>query len=315
VCFSCVLNRTDRLIHSLGPRVLTLISSSNTMASTPSSSTPDDGIGASKANQDILLDFLELATEGVELDKLYPSLQFDPSKPDLNKPRSYLVRCDLDFRRSPSTFPTEISKVAYASNGLQGTALVWFLNLLRPGQLSNPRSPTGSWDLFRERFLKDFYDTKSRAQAAIELRTYKLRSTAPRDVASFNVHFNELVYQCNYPDEDVQALYWDSIPSELRIYLLQIQLTSDLTQLQRATEELAIALPSRAPLRQVLSSPWPAPGASKTTTPPNARTDATSIVPTIRPPLTQEEKDRRAREDLCRYCGVLCVGWGKTIIR
>lgn len=250
-----------------------------------------------------------------------------------NEVRTFISKCQLNFRAQPGRFATEDAKVTFAASYMQGDAYRWLEAYLSTDPAAQPLW-LRTWLLFAEKLVNTFGDPDEVRTAARKL--HELHQT--RSAATYAAEFRRLNSFLNWHDSELVYLFQKNLKPVLKDELAHHPLPQTLAEL----EALAIQLDNRIHVRDMERKTEDGTKTSKSQInprndkdrrrdqdngrytrdsftnyskagpPPSNSSDGprpmeldatrkTRIIP--RGPLTDQEKDHRRKHNLCMYCG------------
>lgn len=199
-----------------------------------------------------------------------------------------------------------------------GPAKLWVLPLFEQLQQAS-RSPDPAernslpahlqdWQVFSKRFMDHFHNPQDRARAREQFNRISQRTTT-RD---YTLHFNELRARLgDVPESAAMDTYFSGLKDHLKPYL-SLNRPDNLSDLQEAAHTLDDATSGNRTRNLTYASPhyptterpaWTSAlpqGGGSQVIPMDVDTIKT---PTRKGPLSQEERERRFKNNLCMYCG------------
>lgn len=208
--------------------------------------------------------------------------------------RGFLTQCALAFQLHPSSFPTEESKVAYITTLLSGKALVW---------------ATAVWEKdfnvchdasdFMAQVQAVFGHPTSRRESAKRLLQLK---QGKRSAAEYAIEFRTLATEAGWEGECLMTTFYHGLQDHLKDALVNREWGRTLEELITLTSELDLRSRERRRERMASSQFFVSlPKAPGTSRPPPR--EAEEPMQLGRSRISQEEKERRRRENCCFYCG------------
>ena len=249
----------------------------------------------------------------------------------------FVTRCSHHFMNDPTRYSTGRDQVMFAGSFMEGPAYSWFSELLRDAKLSphNPPPELDSWDRFEQGLIDNFGDPDVLRNKERELR--RLRQVT--SVAVYNAEFRRLNGFLKWDDRNLLGMYYDHLkeviqdgialivdkPKTLeKAMALALQLDNRQAEKISARKNNQITPSQRNP-NPTWSSPSPIPGSNPPpyrAPPPPFRLPTTPVAQSFpapaadgstpmeldattprRGPVPEEERLRRVRLGLCRYCG------------
>uniref|UniRef100_A0A8C6LKA3 CCHC-type domain-containing protein n=1 Tax=Nothobranchius furzeri TaxID=105023 RepID=A0A8C6LKA3_NOTFU len=206
--------------------------------------------------------------------------------------RSFLLLCDLVFKRSPDTFSSDPIKISFIVGLLRGKALLWAEARSRqPGFLLGPL----------HEFLSEFsqiFDTPDNP-AEIARKIWSLRQ-GRLTVLDFAIEFRTLASISTLDDASLRAAFSQSLSDDLQDQLAFCPDSENLESLISLASRIERRLKDRRRVSRHLPS-ISAPEMSSRT--PVELVSQPEPMQLGRAQLTPEEKLRRRTASLCLYCG------------
>lgn len=198
----------------------------------------------------------------------------------------FLLQCNRVFQLFPGAFPTGLTQVGLITSLLTDAALTWVSPLLKSGD-----PILQDLDLFSTAFTAAFADTDK-----IERDTRRLDSlTMTTTVQDYVRKFRELSADLGYNDVALRGRFVGGLPDTINDLLLSMPppATFDVLVSQALTigGRLAARQEARTENRRQQLNRFPRP--QQADAPPNGAP---------RGPLTDVERLRRRRENLCMFC-------------
>lgn len=212
-----------------------------------------------------------------------------------SKFRGFVNQIRLIIRMQPMRYPTEETQVGLIGTLLSGTALSWFSPLVEKD--SPLLQDFGS---FLEEFTNTFGETDKERTATTKIRSLQQRSRA---ASVYAAEFRQLACDVDWDDKALISAFRWGLRDDVKDLLLNLTdpttLSEAITQAVRCDNRLF----ERRQERRSLSGPYRVDTATPTrqihaSMPEPMQIDASKVLK-----LSQEEKDRRRKEDLCLYCG------------
>jgi hypothetical protein len=251
--------------------------------------------------------------------------QFDGRKPE--KLSGFIFLCHLAFQDRPRSFASDSVKVNYAISFLTGPALAYFEPKVSEVAFGAPRPEWwDSWEQFCIELEDNFGPPDPTGDAADKLAN--LRMADSQHFPSFLIEFNKYSSLSHWGEAALHYRLYDALllclQDELcrlengkpRTLLLLKTMAQQIDQQYWARKaELDRKKTSAARTPAAPTTPAATPGRSNNAprnpapagaTPAPAQTTAPSTGTsggTQREKLTQDERNRRLRENLCLYCG------------
>jgi hypothetical protein len=237
-------------------------------------------------------------------DSSAPSLAPSFGKLKGNKPDEYsgrrdqtndfLAQCTLYFRINPMA---ETEKVAFAASYLRGAAFKWFGTY----ELSNGMIAT--FADFKSALLRAFGETDAAEKAKAALR--KLKQT--KACSQYNSDFNRLVAEAGYSTSDDNILidvYQEGLKMEVRTLMLSLPIRKTLQETMNDAMQCDDRIYQLNQSKRGQGNLLLPRAAAPTNGPVPMEIDAVTVNTHIQQgKLTEEERDRRKRENLCAYDG------------
>ncbi len=212
-----------------------------------------------------------------------------------SKFRGFVNQIRLIVRMQPLRYPTEETQVGLIGTLLSGTALSWFSPLVEKN------SPLlQDFDGFIEEFTNTFGETDKARTAATKLRSLQQRSRA---ASAYAAEFRQLACDVDWDNNALISAFRWGLRDDVKDLLLNLPdpmtLSEAITQAVRCDNRLFERRQERrsssGPFRVDATIPMRQNNVSK---PEPMQIDSSKILR-----LSQEEKDRRRKENLCMYCG------------
>ncbi|KAL0150331.1 hypothetical protein M9458_054333 [Cirrhinus mrigala] len=216
-----------------------------------------------------------------------PRLAF-PEKFDgtATKCKGFLLQCSLFVNQQPHLYPTDECKISFVTSLLSGRALEWATPVWR---LDRPTFP--SFAYFLQEFKKVFQPCTESGDAGEQIMALR---QGRRTAADYALSFRTLAAQSGWNDGPLKLHYRKGLHPDLQMELACRDEDLTLDQYIELSIRVDNLMRSRKPVRPfqpvfrstLTGEPAPEPmqlGATK---------------------LTQEERERRLRGNLCLYCGL-----------
>ncbi|KAL0192360.1 hypothetical protein M9458_010656 [Cirrhinus mrigala] len=216
-----------------------------------------------------------------------PRLAF-PEKFDgtATKCKGFLLQCSLFVNQQPHLYPTDECKISFVTSLLSGRALEWATAVWR---LDRPTFP--SFAYFLQEFKKVFQPCTESGDAGEQIMALR---QGRRTAADYALSFRTLAAQSGWNDGPLKLHYRKGLHPDLQMELACRDEDLTLDQYIELSIRVDNLMRSRKPVRPfqpvfrstLTGEPAPEPmqlGATK---------------------LTQEERERRLRGNLCLYCGL-----------
>jgi hypothetical protein len=208
--------------------------------------------------------------------------------------KDFLAQCTLYFRINPMS---ESEKVAFAASYLRGAAFKWF------GTYELNNGMIATFADFRAALQRAFGETDAAEKAKAALR--KLKQT--KACSQYNSDFNRLVAEAGYSSSDDNILidvYQEGLKMEVRTLMLSLPVRRTLQETMNDAmqcDDRIFQLNQSKRGQGNLLLPRAAAPANE---PVPMEIDAVNVnTHNLQGRLTQAEKDRRTRENLCVYDG------------
>ncbi|KAL2102437.1 hypothetical protein ACEWY4_001605 [Coilia grayii] len=208
--------------------------------------------------------------------------------------RGFLTQCALSFQLHPSSFPTEEAKVAYITTLMSGRALVWATALWEKD--SNVCHDATN---FMAQVQTVFGHPTSQRESAKRLLQLK---QGKRSVAEYAIEFRNLAIEAGWEGDCLMTTFYHGLQENMKDALVNRDWGRDVEELIALTSELDLRARERRRERTT-SSQFPAPLQRNPSTNQSLSGEAEEPMQLGRSRISQEEKDRRRRENLCLYCG------------
>ncbi|KAL0157200.1 hypothetical protein M9458_048446, partial [Cirrhinus mrigala] len=216
-----------------------------------------------------------------------PRLAF-PEKFDgtATKCKGFLLQCSLFVNQQPHLYPTDECKISFVTSLLSGRALEWATAVWR---LDRPTFP--SFAYFLQEFKKVFQPCTESGDAGEQIMALR---QGRRTATDYALSFRTLAAQSGWNDGPLKLHYRKGLHPDLQMELACRDEDLTLDQYIELSIRVDNLMRSRKPVRPfqpvfrstLTGEPAPEPmqlGATK---------------------LTQEERERRLRGNLCLYCGL-----------
>jgi hypothetical protein len=225
--------------------------------------------------------------------------------------REYVRRCETAFRLRPESYPDDARRVLYASQFLTGESAEAWLRL----ESENGEDNT-TWEQYTT-FLRDLQQDPITRATSMARRYNDAAQRPGQTVVQFANYMDQLEAELpSYTDaQRMQHLYAKLLP-DIRTVLNNYQeLPKTRTDLIKLATQLEANLPARTRLAQATreatndtkdknkTKPRGTDGGGKEATTNNSRASSSSRPNSRpRPRLSPEERERRAKENLCFIC-------------
>ncbi|KAI2655839.1 Transposon Tf2-6 polyprotein [Labeo rohita] len=197
------------------------------------------------------------------------------------KAKGFLMQCSLYIHQQPNSFLSDDSKVSLVCSLLIGRALEWATALWEGQRMTFPSY---------QDFLRQFREVFDHATGA--------RSPGTSTAADYTLRFRTLAAQTGWPPEPLKAIYRKGLSHDLQSELACRDEGKTLEQFMELTIQIDNLMRSRRGGRQTQPA-RPAPSASNY----SATSSSPEPMQIGRTHLTEEERERRLRDNLCLYCG------------
>jgi hypothetical protein len=253
-----------------------------------------------------------------------PSHSSRPTK-HLNKPpefdgrdkhfcTKFISHVNLYVTANPILFPTDRDKIAFAVSYLRGQAFDWFEpHLLKSEEDKAKDELLNNYDTFTKALVRDLGDPDRKRNITTQLQNLRQLGSA----ASYSTKFFQLASALNWDDEALCAQFYAGLKSEVKDAMVYAdaepanvnELSTIAIKLDNRLHERRLeGKPRNSFARQGPQPPFrsssrtgSAPNSSSSSGPRPMDLDATKT--TRFKPLTNEERLRRMKENLCLYCG------------
>ena len=213
---------------------------------------------------------------------------------DRKKARSFLLQLKNIFRAQPGRYSTQDGRVSYAISYLRGTAFDWVIPFL---ESNHPM--LNDFELFEDEFNLVFGDQER--LKSVENQLLHLRQ-GTRPVATLVSEFRRLSMELGWESPVLFPLFYASLNDDVKDEISKMDRPETIEEYYN----LAIRIDQRLFARRKERKP----GALKFPRPtfvaqvPVPVDDPMVLGSTqVRGPLSDEEKERRRRNNLCLYCG------------
>ena len=219
-------------------------------------------------------------------------LKYDGNKSEF---RSFVSQVKLIFQLQPLRFSTDFLKTGFIGTLLIGPAAAWFASLFENGSES-----LKNIDQFLKEFSENFGDLDRATVAANKL--HNLRQGC-QSASTYAAQFRLLSCDLNWCDEVLIDLFRRGLRDEVKDLLLTLPFPKTLNEaissavkcdnrlLERRMEKSRQGWTTRNANTPVQQGPVP------------MEVDVAKERTKHMSPLTNEERERRRRENLCLYCG------------
>lgn len=221
----------------------------------------------------------------------------------------FILKCDMVFMVQPETYHSDDIKLAFVINLLQGDAYQWVKPaLLTQGDLRP--SWISSWETFKLEFNRIFGDSD-----IIETSRQKLKGLRQTKAATtYATEFRRYSLYLHWGDEAFRHAFFDGLKEDVKDKLLTPNDFNNLEALIEASVKWDNLLfqrrrttTPRIPTKSYTpNNTWSNPNYGNQSGPTPIQIDTITpspSAPTFKGPLTQAEKDRRKKLNLCLYCG------------
>ena len=230
----------------------------------------------------------------------------------------FLAKCNMVFAVQPRTYATDVTRIAFATNLLKEEAYRWVLPYLGMVAEDQP-SWLHDWEDFQIEFKKYFGDANLAETSRFKLRTLRQTGSASLYATEFQRH----VAYVHWNNETKKQNFFDGLKDDVKDRLLAPSKFKDYEALVSAAIEYDDLLYQR---RRTNNNPRPQFNSQRPTNmslarPASTSTKVNTFVPrattftptpmeidatqTLQPygPISQAERERRMKENLCNYCG------------
>ncbi|KAL0177165.1 hypothetical protein M9458_026059, partial [Cirrhinus mrigala] len=216
-----------------------------------------------------------------------PRLAF-PEKFDgtATKCKGFLLQCSLFVNQQPHLYPTDECKISFVTSLLSGRALEWATAVWR---LDCPTFP--SFANFLQEFKKVFQPCMESGDAGEQIMALR---QGRRTAADYALSFRTLAAQSGWNDGPLKLHYRKGLHPDLQLELACRDEDLTLDQYIDLSIRVDNLMRSRKPVQPFHSTAVSAPTGKSAPEP--MQLGATK--------LTQEERERRLRGNLCLYCGL-----------
>ena len=209
--------------------------------------------------------------------------------------KGFLAKMDLIFMIHPDKFAEDSVKVAYLISRLYGSAMNWAATLLE-----NRDPCLDNYEEFVTRFKAIFGDYDSTFIANQKLRTIKQRRLG--DVRSYILEFNKYSDESSWNEEAKMDAFLVGLNDQVATRILEMfPGPRTLIAMQTIASRIDSRLSAHKQFfnQQNKSNNYK----SKNNNIKKSNFSKKPSNPKFRGPLSNEEKERRRRENLCAYCG------------
>jgi hypothetical protein len=221
--------------------------------------------------------------------------------------QAFIVHCELFLRTRRYSLLEPEDKVAFVISRLRGRPADWARSLIR---INSPL--LSSWEEFRAEMDSMYMNIYEREDLRNRLEDLKQTGSA----INYSTEFKTIANTLGIDDESKYIFFKKGLKSTVKTglayasdvddfdSLVRRAIIIDQTQYIAEKHEKAEKKPSRSNQPQSLPSRNNTPQQSNTAPRSSGPPRSSSSTPsTPRPPLTNEEKDRREKNGLCRVCG------------
>ena len=233
----------------------------------------------------------------------------------------FLAKCNMVFAVQPRTYATDVTRIAFATNLLKEEAYRWVLPYLGMDAEDQP-SWLHDWEDFQIEVKKYFGDANLAETSCFKLRNLRQTGSASLYATEFQrhaayVHWNNETKKQNFFDglkDDVKDRLL--APGKFKDYEVLVTAAIEyddlLYQRRRTNNNPRPQINTQRPINNI-SYPHSGTASTKANTfvP---RTTTTTFSPTPMEidaaqtrqaygPISQAERERRMKENLCNYCG------------
>ncbi|KAB2572392.1 Retrotransposon-derived protein PEG10 [Lasiodiplodia theobromae] len=250
-----------------------------------------------------------------------PNPKFKVKEPDTfdgtrGKLDEFLRQLQTYFHLFGTAFQDDSQKIFFAGSYLRGNAARWFEpyqeDFGKPDQHEETTELFHNFDNFAKALRETFEDKDQYQDAAHRIQTLKQTGSA----ATYTTQFRLYASRLQWPDNVLKMLYYEGLKDHIKDEFARTKLPDSYQEVVRIAIQLDTRLYDRR--REATRSNRPAANSSqpRNTTSPGEPMDLDSV--RRNGPLSQEEKDRRRKEDLCLRCGKKghyarqCKGGNKT---
>lgn len=199
---------------------------------------------------------------------------------------TFLTQCEIQFSFQPSSFPSERSKVAYVVSLLTGRAAQWAV-----AQWGRNSHICSSYQLFSAELREVFDPIKPHQEAAYQLT--RLRQ-GNESVDDFAIRFRTLAGKSKWNDHALYDMFHQGLSDRIKDELAARELPPAINDLISVASRIDRRIrESDRERSQRLHSRNPRPA-------PHRAEDEPMQLGRTR--LSQEERDRRFRQNLCFFC-------------
>ncbi len=250
---------------------------------------------------------------------------FDGSDPQ--KLKAFIVSLQLNFNDRPTAFAVDANKVNYTISFLSGTTLDWFEpDILRPN-LQNPLAWQYSYAAFLDELQTNFgpFDAIGDAKDALE----HLRMHDRDRIMKYMVQFNQYASQVGYGDNSLGHAFYRGLCTRIKDDIAYHRKPNNLHDMHFLAQELDARYWTRR--TEISCENWENKSSGSYSNNPKSKgsssnpssstsgsapksSNSNSLGSASNPKpyadklgkdghLTQEEKDRRQKNNLCMFCG------------
>ena len=194
----------------------------------------------------------------------------------------------------PERFPTDASKVAFATSFMRDYAATWcqpYLNRIFNGEPLD-------WTDFLKDLEASFFDHNRQHQAEVALRNIRQTGT----VSNYTQDFNQHARTTGWPDAPLMSLYQNGLKENVQLAVVMSNIQFDSL---RSMQAMALrAGQTIEGIRQARPAPHPAPSTSTSVPAPDPNAmDLSAFQRGPRNRLSDTERARRVQGNLCFRCG------------
>lgn len=205
----------------------------------------------------------------------------------------FLLQCHLSFMRSPSLFPTPVSKITYLVSALKGKALCWSHAFLQSHSME-----TLTYETFLQEF-KRVFQLPLQQEAGKRLLTLK---QGLKTVADHSIDFRIMAERTGWNELALQGTFLNSLSKTIRDKLATCDEPQSLDELINLSIRIDNRLRERRNERMSSYRPW-TPTIHVTSEGPSAEHPLPETMQAGRGRLSPEERLRRFGTRVCIYCG------------
>lgn len=207
--------------------------------------------------------------------------------------RNFLNQVRIIFLLQPKRYPTDNIKVGFFATLLTGAAAAWFSPLFENG------SPLlENWEIFVAEFERCFGDFDRSSVAANKIHALKQGWMTVSEYASA---FRQISCDLNWGEEALMDTFRRGLRDDVKDLLITLPPPTSLMEAIHYAVRCDNRLMERKSEKLFVRNWEPRHPSNSNAVP--MEIDATKITSSKPNMLSQEERNRRRRENLCLYCG------------